>query len=111
MIHRLRGPALDCVQALRLRHIQRAQDKRVQYPKNHGVRTDCQRERHNGDEGESWRLAQFAKAETQVVDQNLKEVTSSRFVTLLFDALISAELDARATLGFRTTKTRALEII
>src|SRR5450631_2467047 len=106
MIHRLRGPALDCVQALRLRHIQRAQDKRVQYPKNHGVRTDCQRERHNGDEGESWRLAQFAKAETQVVDQNLKEVTSSRFVAFLFHALIAAEFDARAAFRLGATKTR-----
>jgi hypothetical protein len=31
---------LDSVEALRLRHVQRVQDERIQYAENHGVRAD-----------------------------------------------------------------------
>src|SRR5260370_3320474 len=37
--------ALDCVETLRVRHIERPQDQRIQYAKHHGVCADCQCQR------------------------------------------------------------------
>ena len=65
----------------------------------------------NGDDGESGRLAQDAKAVAHIAYEGLDEIAARRFVALLFEALISAELDARATFSFRARQTGALEII
>src|SRR5690348_11713665 len=48
---------LDYEKALCLRHIQRAQDERVQYAEDHGVGADGQRQCQNGSDGKAGRLA------------------------------------------------------
>ena len=49
---------------------------------------------------ESGRLAQHAKAEAHILDKSLDKIVAQRFVAFLFVLLTSAELDARAPLGF-----------
>ena len=52
--------ALDRVEALRIRHIQRAQDQRIQYAKHHGICADRERQGQDGGNRESGRAAEIA---------------------------------------------------
>ncbi len=87
---------LDSVQTLRLRHILRVQNERIQNSKNHGVCADRQCQRHNRSDRESGRLAQHAKAETHILYQRLDEIVAERVVAFLLVFHLAAELDARA---------------
>src|SRR6478736_325382 len=55
---RLESPAvaIDSVEALDARHIQRPQNQRIQYAKDNGVCADTQCERHDGNRCKSGRL-------------------------------------------------------
>src|SRR2546421_9552106 len=71
--------ALDSVEALRLRHIQRAQYKRIHYTENHGVCANSQCQRENRNHCESGRLAQNTKAEAHILYKSLDEIAAERF--------------------------------
>src|SRR6266849_7025315 len=62
------GRALDCIKALRLRHIQRAQDQPVQNTKNHRICADGHGQRQNGGNGKSWRLAQLPQRVAKILE-------------------------------------------
>ncbi len=105
------APALNCVEALRLRHTQRAQDQRIQYAKNNGVRAYRQRQRQNGDDCESGRLAQHPKTEAHILYQSLDKIAAERFSAFLFEPPMAAELDARAVFRIGTRQPGALQIV
>src|SRR6266566_4138950 len=83
---------LDYVEALRIRHMQRVQDQRVQHTKNHRVCADGHCQRHDGHNSKAWRFAQQTESEAQVANQVLDELQSSLGSIVLFHRLHSAEL-------------------
>ena len=62
--------ALDSVEALRARHIQRAQYQGIQHAENHGVRANRHCQRDNRDKGKAGRFAQHAHSEAQILCEN-----------------------------------------
>jgi hypothetical protein len=111
LIHGLVAPALDSVETLCLRHIQRAQDESVQYTENHGVCANGHGQGHNGNSGKAGRFAQHAEREAQVLPERFDERSTRCFLTLLSESRMAAEFEAGAALGFRAAKTGALEIV
>ncbi len=105
------GSALECVEALRMGHIQRPQDQRIQYAEDHGVRADRQRQRQNRGDRESRRLAQHAKAEAHILQKGLDKIAAQRFVAFLSVPFSAAELDARPPFRLGASQARAFQII
>jgi hypothetical protein len=103
--------ALDSVEAFRMRHIQRAQYRRIQDTKNYGVCANRQSQRQNGDDRESGRLAQNSKAEAQILYQNFDKIAAERFAAFFFDPLMAAELDARAAFRLCAIQTGTFQVI
>src|SRR5262249_2502229 len=83
LIRRTTDISPDCVEALRLRHIQRVQYECIHYAENHCIRADRQGQRQNGGEGKSRRPAQQSKREAHVLQKDLNEISAQRFVALL----------------------------
>src|SRR5438552_17274340 len=61
--------SLEGIEALRVRHVQRAQDESVHDAEDDGIGPDGHGQRQNGGDGEPWRLAQLAKDKSQVLQQ------------------------------------------
>src|SRR6185437_12030872 len=104
------GP-LDSVKALRLRHIQRAQDHCIQDSKNNGIGADAESQREYRGEGEAGRFAQHAEGVTNVLQQSFDEVRAEGFADFFLIFLVAAEFDARAPFGFSARHAGTLEII
>src|SRR5580700_716106 len=111
MIHGFIIPTLESPEALRVRYIQRAQNQRIQYAKNHGVGANGHGKGHNGNGGEAGRLAQHAESEAHILYERFHECSTCRFAGFLLIADVTTELDTRTTLGFGARKTGALEIV
>ena len=79
-------------EALRLRHVQRAQDQGIHEPEDHGVCANGQRQRHDGNRGEAGRLAQHAQPEADVLREILDHQQSSLGSIVLFRRLHTPEL-------------------
>src|ERR1700758_4764281 len=62
-----RAHAPDCVEAIRLRHIQRAQDQRIQYTEDDSVCANGQCQRQNGHGSKARRFAQPAESKAQIL--------------------------------------------
>jgi hypothetical protein len=101
----------DCVEALRLRHIQRPQDERIHHAEYHGVCADRQRQRPHGDDRKAGRLPQDTKAEAHILDKSLDEIAAHRFVAFPFEPLTAAELDARAAFGLSAIQAGTFKIV
>ena len=94
-----------------LRHIERTQDERVKNAEDHGVRPNAQSKRYHSDGGKGGRFAQQAKGIAQILQEGFYECSTGRLVTLLLEALIAAELNARTTRRFSRRESRALEVV
>ena len=89
---------LQLIQALRIRHMQRAQQNGVHHAEDHRVRANRQRQRQDSRNRKPRRLAQLAHTEPHILHQRFQEVTSGCLAALLLVANISAELDPRPPL-------------
>src|SRR5262249_14254115 len=93
---RLETPAItvDSIKTLRSRHIQRPQDQRIQYAENHGICTNAQCERDDGNGRKAGRFPQHANREPNVLRNVLDRGYASRLTAFLGGAIEAAELHA-----------------
>jgi hypothetical protein len=103
--------APESVEALRVGHIQRAQQERIHNAEHHRVRSYRQRQRQNRGYGEAGRLAQPAQAEAHILYNRLDEIAAQSFVAFLLVLLPAPELDACAAFRLGAAEPGTFQII
>src|SRR6266566_6675794 len=73
-----------------------SQQERIDNTEYCGRCANAKREGENRDASESWRFAQHAQAEAQILNEILNPIYASRVAAFLFGLLDTAQLEARA---------------
>jgi hypothetical protein len=105
------GAILRPIQALRVRHIQRVEHKRIQNSKHYSVRPNRQCQRHDSCKCESLRLAQNPERKLYVLKERLHEMPADGFIAFLFISFASAKLYAGPSFGFCPAHSIAFQIV
>src|SRR5215470_3804346 len=90
--------ALDAVEGFGLRHIERAEDERVQGAEDDGVGADGDGERDHGDGGKAGGFAQHAQAIADVLRGGFEEMNAAGFAAFFGGPDDAAKLEARPAL-------------
>src|SRR5262249_47492868 len=93
--------AIHFVKAAFIRHIQRPQNKRIQYAEDHGVCANAQCQRDDGNSSKTTRLPQHADRKAYISGKGIYRGNTSRIATLFRRPIDAAEFPTPFPLGFR----------
>ena len=98
-------------EGIRLWHVHRAQDERVEQGKHQRVRADGKRQRENRNAGEAGRPTQHSQAVTNIPQQHVERGSAHRGKALFPVAFPRAIFDAGTAFGLLAGQTPALQVV
>ena len=102
--------ALDGVKAVRMGHVERPQNQRIQHRKHHRVGADGQGQRQNRGDGESRRSAEIAHSKAHIGPDRLQGWPLPHFTAALLNQRQIAKCDTRLAFSFLRAQALACQL-